>query len=145
MECLYLTAYFNWLILTRNVWIAISWRNRQNQFQNQIDIVDCVHWSMNKRNKLMNEDHDIDSVPKHSPSHYVTKSPPLLYPNLCLYINIILNVRCAQLPFSGTPLMTWMELVRHDITYCNFKHADPYDRSSWRYAVRKSLGLASPL
>ena len=45
----------------------------------------------------------------------------------------------------GTPLMTWFECVRCDIIYCKLQHADPYDRSSWRCAVRKSLGLAYPL
>ena len=45
----------------------------------------------------------------------------------------------------GTPLMTWFERVRRDIIYCKLQHADPYDRSSWRCAVRKSLGLAYPL
>ena len=45
----------------------------------------------------------------------------------------------------GTPLMTWLERVRRDIIYCKLQHADPHDRSSWRCAVRKSLGLAYPL
>merc|ERR1712033_125799 len=44
----------------------------------------------------------------------------------------------------GTPLMTWLERVRRDIIYCKLQHADPHDRSSWRCAVRKSLGLAYP-
>ena len=45
----------------------------------------------------------------------------------------------------GTPLMTWMERVRRDITFCRLQQADPCDRAGWRCAMSKSRGLAYPL